>query len=250
MPAAHVASRPSRPWSAVVGVVVFALVVIAGKLIVASPSWSASEMAWVSAVNSTSHAFLDAVAYTVNYLLGPIGAVIVAAVIVSVLWALSRNWRLALRLAVLIAASWGTAELTKSLVQRPRPDVDVLPHPSAVNPHTFSYPSGHTAFAVAIGLSVVLVFSPGLIRRALIGVSVVVVLITGWSRVYLGVHYPTDVLASMVLVPGVLIAVSFLLPNRTPFARYRRVASGAIADPRRGGDRRGPAPQRNDHAGC
>ena len=112
-----------------------------------------------------------------------------------------RSWVLGLRLGILIGFSWGTADLVKALVQRPRPDPALLPFPPAVEPTTFSYPSGHTAFAVALGVSVFALLTLARARYIALAAAIILVAATAWSRVYLGVHYPTDTLASMILVP-------------------------------------------------
>lgn len=89
--------------------------------------------------------------------------------------------------------------LIKNLVQRPRPyvtfaDLQILiPKPSE-----FSFPSGHTSssFAAAAAICACLPKKygiPAMILAALIG----------FSRLYVGVHYPTDVLAGAIL--GILL---------------------------------------------
>jgi undecaprenyl-diphosphatase len=83
----------------------------------------------------------------------------------------------------------------KLLVARQRPE---LLEPVVLE-HGFSFPSGHSALGmVAYGVVAVLVWRstlPGAVRTAsLVALGVVIGLI-GLSRIYLGVHYPTDVLA-------------------------------------------------------
>jgi membrane-associated phospholipid phosphatase len=91
----------------------------------------------------------------------------------------------------------GLQNAIKAIVNRPRPSVSHLEHVTSS-----SFPSGHatqcTAFLVAlIGLAYSADSGRG--RAAATFCAVVVVCAVGASRVYLGVHYPTDVVAGIIL---------------------------------------------------
>jgi undecaprenyl-diphosphatase len=97
----------------------------------------------------------------------------------------------------------------KAAIPRARPHL----HPLVAVPHTHSFPSGHaaTSFACAtvIGAAVPQARLPLYVLAALVA----------WSRVYVGVHYPVDVLAGAVI--GVAIA-SIVLKVLPLLARARR----------------------------
>lgn len=102
----------------------------------------------------------------------------------------------------LVAASVGAGLCSvafKALLERPRPTlVDPL-----VEATGFSFPSGHALTATALYLTFALLSArhfPGLKGRvAIVLLGVVVALLVGLTRLYLGVHYPTDVLSGMLL---------------------------------------------------
>lgn len=105
--------------------------------------------------------------------------------------------------AVYVAVASVTAILLsttlKQAFDRPRPDL--VPHGAAV--YTSSFPSGHSTMAATVYLTLGLVASRFVSRRRLKALFLVsAVLITGAigvSRVYLGVHWPTDVLAGWAI---------------------------------------------------
>lgn len=91
----------------------------------------------------------------------------------------------------------------KVAFRRPRPEprdwsLEVLGRPVDF-PLSFSFPSGHATTAMVLyGTLAYLVArlepTPGQ-RRATFGAAAFLILLIGWSRIYLGVHYPSDVLA-------------------------------------------------------
>lgn len=111
-------------------------------------------------------------------------------------------WLLLLRkvgAAVLVAISVGGGVLLSSLLKssfgRARPDL--VPHADVV--HTLSFPSGHAMSAAVVYLTLGALLARAQEHRRLkiylITVAVILTLLIGISRVYLGVHWPSDVLA-------------------------------------------------------
>ncbi|BAF60153.1 MAG: phosphatase PAP2 family protein [Pelotomaculum sp.] len=99
-----------------------------------------------------------------------------------------------LMLAALLVSYLAGEEGLKHLFRRPRPfetlpGVDLLVPP----PHSFSFPSGHAANAFASGL----VLARKIPALALPALSLAVVM--SFSRVYVGVHYPLDVVGGALL---------------------------------------------------
>ena len=123
------------------------------------------------------------------------GSIVFSLVLCGGLFILSREKGVTTFIGVFLSAA--ATHLLKLIFSVPRPAVDRL-----VGVSTYSFPSGHTT--VAFSLAVLLSNMNEGLRIYLFGVAVLV----GFSRIYLGVHYVTDVVAGAVV--GYIISRIFL----------------------------------------
>lgn len=115
--------------------------------------------------------------------------------------------------ALYIASSTASAflftSLLKLIVKRPRPFISNLTIVPVYRANHYSFPSGHssTAFSTATALSIAYP------KWYVIAPSVVWASSVSYSRMYLGVHYPTDVAGGIFLGAGTALSLQFIRRN-------------------------------------
>jgi len=127
--------------------------------------------------------------------LGGVGVLSLITLAVSVFLLLDGKRRAAGLVVVAVGGGLVLATLLKHGFGRPRPEL--VPHGSYV--YTSSFPSGHAMLSAVTYLTLGALLARLQPRRELkaflLGVAIVLTFLVGVSRVYLGVHWPTDVLA-------------------------------------------------------
>ena len=137
---------------------------------------------------------------------GPVVLPILVAV-GSLVWAkVSGSWRDPLLLVGAMVTATAISTLIKAIIARPRPPEELMTVPGVES--SFSFPSGHTIGAATLVLvSGYLLWSRGHSRSVAIIWTVTAVTVTAlvaFSRLYLGYHFVTDVLAAVCLAVAVL----------------------------------------------
>lgn len=133
-------------------------------------------------------------------------------------WWLGR-WRESLTLVVALTGELLIFLAVSALVERDRPEVRHLD----AAPPTSSFPSGHTAAAVALYGCLAVIVWRQVTRRGvavvLVGLLLLLPVAVGLSRLYRGMHHPSDVVFGALLGGLWLwLVVRTLLPNRPPHA--------------------------------
>jgi undecaprenyl-diphosphatase len=147
-----------------------------------------------------------------NAVVIPLAVILAAAFVVR-----RRSYRPLVQLAAAVVSSILFYDVVRALVHRPRPPIGArLVHASG-----YSFPSGHATVAVAVWGTMVLILGPGRSPRTkvLLGAAAgAISLLVAVSRLYLGVHWFTDVVGGLALGATILsciAALSFVLgPGR------------------------------------
>ncbi len=124
--------------------------------------------------------------------------------------AIARRFRQSLFAAVALAGSGLLNVATKQLFARERPSLWESISPES----TFSFPSGHAMGSMTLACVLLALTWRTRLRWWVVGAMAVFVPMVGLSRVYLGVHYPSDILAGWAVALTWVVAVWFVLRDR------------------------------------
>ena len=170
------------------------IVLLAGLLL----RTSSFDFGIVKALNAQHHGAIGSLADAVYKYVGPLYAIIATVLLTVILLLVSRSLSIASTFAVTIAVTWLPLAVIKLIFDRLRPDSSLLPFPFNPAQDDASYPSGHAAFITALVVVVVLGFATTRARVLAGIIGGIVVLVVGVALVTDGVHFPTDVAASIL----------------------------------------------------
>ena len=181
-----------------------------------------ADVAVANAIHATTTGWLTSLVVAISDL-ARTEVILFATIVIVGLLAGGRHWRGAAALALSVLATQAVVQALKLWVARPRPEGNG----ALADPSGFSFPSAHSASAMALYLMLALI-AAGLLRRHLRTAAYVaagaVVILVGISRVYLGAHYPTDVVAGWLIGASIVVG-SWWMCSRLP----TRAGLGATA---------------------
>lgn len=162
---------------------------------------------WIlQAVHGFENSFLDHTVPIFTEVGGAIGVTLLSAIILGVLLIKKRR-NDAILVSAGVAGAVAINFVLKSFFGRTRPDLwERLVHEAS-----YSFPSGHAMASATLGLTVVLVLWRTKWRWWSVAIATCYIVFVGLTRLYLGVHYPTDILAGWVVSAAWLMFVHMAL---------------------------------------
>ncbi len=130
----------------------------------------------------------------------------------------TRRWSAAAPLAVSFVGAIALQKALKALVERPRPHIG----PVVASASGYSFPSGHATEVTAVAVTVAVIGASAArtwtAKVAIWAAALLCCLAVGFTRVYLGVHWPTDVLGGFAL-GGLWASIVTIALHTLPAAR-------------------------------
>ncbi|WP_461226960.1 phosphatase PAP2 family protein [Lacticaseibacillus suihuaensis] len=170
----------------------------------------------IAAVTAVRPSWLTDVLLAITTLGEPVAVTVLGVVLAGIL-AYYRRRRYAVFAALAIVGMSGFNTVVKHLIRRLRPFVQ----DPAITPLTriggYSFPSGHASGSLLLWGTVILLslalITNAPVRRWFVGIAVAMIALTGYSRIYVQVHYPTDVFAGYGLALfGLMLLWWLMLP--------------------------------------
>jgi undecaprenyl-diphosphatase len=194
-----------RHWLAI-SLILFATAMALGLIAAHTSLTRSTELSWNSHIQQLRAGWLNRGLLDLANIASPVGGLVILALItLYFLW--RRNPVQASATFLVIAVGWNSSEIAKIIVARHRP-----PTVYSLAPETGSnsFPSGHTAFAFSLAVAVCLLA----VRTRWFGLAVVLAtvwtLLIAFSRLYIGAHYPLDVLGSILVSTSAIIFLTGL----------------------------------------
>lgn len=165
------------------------------------------------AIHQTSRTQLDILAVNLTKF-GSIKIVFPIVLIISLLLLLQKKWR---SLTFLVTTALGATIINrtiKEIMHRIRPHLWESPTPEL----DYAFPSGHAMTSMTLVIALVILTWGTLWCLPILIFGSLFVLAIGWTRLYLGVHFPSDILAGWTVSVAWAIGVSLIIKPKLPKA--------------------------------
>ena len=232
-------------WVVLLSVAVLAI----GFYAVETPDFSTGEFTIDQQLSRSHVAALTVIAMSLGTVFSPLAGVLIIAALCLFLLAVCKSPVNAVACGGVAAAGWLSSQFFKAIVERPRPNPALLLDPLSPETGSNSFPSGHVALVVGLAWAFFFLLRNGPWAKSAAVLGVLVSVAVAGSRLYEGVHYPSDVVASFLSASaGVLLFCGVwnrfqgqLLPRIPLLSRFGPVAVPAAGPEPAAGPGFGPA---------
>lgn len=203
--------RFGRTWSVAVGITFIAIALFIGML-----------TRWWFVVDGDNDVLAEFIEHRSSWatvimkaattLFNPVSAIVFSLLAGAVAWWWTKQWKNGLYIVAAVAVSGAITQVLKRIFERTRP-----PRLDQILVETdFSFPSGHATAVAALAVSIVLFLSyRGYHRRLellVLAIAALTIATVAASRLYLGVHWFSDILAGTLIGTGTALALIPILP--------------------------------------
>ncbi|UKA63534.1 phosphatase PAP2 family protein [Arthrobacter sp. FW306-04-A] len=215
------------------GIALAAAVLAIGFSVQSVTGLTSSELGVDQELSRHHVAGLTTLAMVLNFLFAPVAGVGMIVAIGLYQFLVRKSFVRAVMFVLFACSGWAASEVFKLIVARHRPNPALLFDPLSPETGSNSFPSGHTAFAVAFAFAMYF-----LVRGTRWGVitawsGAVLAVVVAWSRIYIGVHYPSDVVASFLAASAAVIVLAGLWNRYAPRIlerlSHRTVSEGVVS---------------------
>ena len=194
-----------RHWLAI-PLALFAAALTLGLVAAHTSLTRSTELSWDSQFQELRTGWLNRVMLDLANLASPVGGLVIT-VLITLFFLWRRKPVQAAATFLVIAVGWNSSEIAKLIVARHRP-----PTVYSLAPETGSnsFPSGHVAFAFSLAVALCLLAVGTRWFRPVVVLAALWTVLIGFDRLYIGAHYPFDVLGSVLVSSAAIIFLTGL----------------------------------------
>lgn len=198
-----------KSW-VVIPCIMLLLILILGFVAKDLPGYTTADLSVDQEISRHHDSILNTVALLLSTVFSPLGGAILIAVICLFLLLVRRSPVNAICFGAVASVGWLSSQLFKVIVERPRPNPSLLADPLAPETGFDSFPSGHVCLAVGLTFAFYYLARGTRWNKLALILGPAMVLVLAFSRIYIGVHYPTDVLAAIITASAAVMLFSGL----------------------------------------
>lgn len=162
------------------------------------------------AINGQASPLLDKVVIVATQFGGLVGVPVLTAGIVIILW-VQRMRRMAVLLFTGVSGAVLLNLILKAIFQRDRPHL----WERLMTENSYSFPSGHAMASSALAFSLIVIYWPTRWRWPVLVAAGLYMVVIALTRLYLGVHYPTDILGGWAVSAAWIATMVYVLTYGT-----------------------------------